>query len=190
MTLKKLSAILLFALLLFNLAGYRIWFYYAQMQSDQQLETSFDNNNYNENDLIAIKIPLVLPYQTNWKDFERVNGEVTLNGKIYKYVKRKLYDGELILLCLPDENKMRLQTARDDFFKFANDLQQNSSSKKSGNPSAGNFKNIISDFDKQFNEAITSSFIENIEYCLPQNIHSLISRAHSSPEQPPEIIKA
>ncbi len=130
MILKKSIAIFFLALFLFNLIGYKSLFYYLQQQSDEQFRASLDKNDYNAQDLITIKIPLSVPYQVESKDFERVDGEINLDGKIYKYVKRKISNGDLILLCLPDQNKMRLQTAKDDFFKFANDLQQNSSSKK------------------------------------------------------------
>ncbi len=58
-----------------------------------------------------------VPYQIEQKDFERFDGEVNLNGKIYKYVKRKVCDGNLVLLCLPDHNKMNLETAKNDLFK-------------------------------------------------------------------------
>ncbi len=127
--LKKLSAILLLGLFLFNAAGYRVWFYYAQQQADIQMIASLDQDEYNAADLITIKIPINLPYQSNWKEFERVDGEVNIEGKIYKYVKRKVQDGELVLLCLPDKNKTRLTTAKDEFFKYANNLVQHNSSK-------------------------------------------------------------
>jgi hypothetical protein len=69
--LKKLAAILLIALFIFNLFGYRILFYFAQRQSDINIEMALDNNQYNEEDLITIKIPILVPYQVERKDFER-----------------------------------------------------------------------------------------------------------------------
>ncbi|MGI8950521.1 MAG: hypothetical protein ACR2FN_02940 [Chitinophagaceae bacterium] len=185
--LKKLSAILLLALFIFNLFGYRIVFCYLQQQSDRQFEASIDKEDYNETDLITIKIPLSLPYQTDWKDFERVNGEVNFNGKIYKYVKRKVYNDELILLCLPDESKMRLENAKVEFFRCTNDLQQNSSSKKSDNSSSNNLKNIVSDFEKLNTEKINFLNPQKINYSFAQNISSFLSRANSLPERPPEL---
>ena len=181
---KKLAAISLLALFFFNLAGYRIWFYYAQYTADVQLEASLDKEEYNEDELITIKVPLSLPYQTNWNDFERVDGEINLDGTIYKYVKRKVSNGELILLCLPDHQKMHLQTAKDTFFKFANDLQ-NATSKKTANNIA--FKNVCSDFECQKNEWF-SVFIETAKkYDSPRNIYSVIPGTHTSLEQPPDL---
>jgi hypothetical protein len=63
--------------------GYRAWYYFTQIQSDISLQASLNNDEYNEADLITIKIPLSLPYQTDSKDFQRIAGELTFKGKIY-----------------------------------------------------------------------------------------------------------
>jgi hypothetical protein len=86
---KKLAAISLLLLLLFNFVGYRVLFYALQHQADKQLETQLDKEAYNDEDLVTITVPLSLPYLTNWKDFERTDGEIKLDGKIYHYVKQK-----------------------------------------------------------------------------------------------------
>ena len=74
-----------------------------------------------------------MPYQNNWSDYERYDGEVELNGIHYKYVKRKIEDGQLVLLCLPNDTKMKLQASKNDFFKLVNDLQSPSQNKNSNN---------------------------------------------------------
>lgn len=181
---KKLAAILFLALFLFNIIGYRVVFYFAQKQDDIALETSLDRAEYNESELITIKVPISLPYQTNWKDFERVDGEISFDGKIYKYVKRKVEDGQLVLLCLPDEHKMRLQTARDDFFRLASDLNSSNSSKKSG--STISFNNVLSDFEKQQDQWSAAAIIYKVIYEIPADVPATISQSHNSPEQPPE----
>lgn len=127
---KKIAAILLLLLFTFNQFGYRLWFYLAEQKADMKWELLLDKYEYNPSQFITITIPISLPYQTNWKNFERIDGEITFNGKIYKYVERKVYNGNLILHCLPNYNKMRLQTARNDFFKYANDLNQNADASK------------------------------------------------------------
>jgi hypothetical protein len=113
--LKKLTAILCLALFLFNLAGYKCWFYYLQQKEQSSLESRLDKEDYNEKELIRFTIPLSMPYQVSWTGFERVDGEVTINGIIYKYVKRKVEDGQLILLCLPNYKKMKLEKASAEF---------------------------------------------------------------------------
>ena len=183
---KKLAAILLIALFTFNLFGYRILFYFAQQQSDINIEKALDKNEYNEEDLITIKIPISVPYQIERKDFERFDGEVNLHGKIYKYVKRKVCDGNLILLCLPDHNKMHLETAKNDLFKYSNDLQ-NAGSKKSDNSKSFNAKHLSNDYNQNVAEYKMAFYnFVNTYYSL-KKASPLPSALHRSPEQPPEL---
>lgn len=185
---KKVAAILLISIFLFNLFGYRLLFNYAQQQSDITLEASLDKNEFNEAELITITVPLSVPYQNDQQNFERVDGELKVNGKIYKYVKRKISGGQLILMCLPDHKKMQLQSAKDEFFKYANDLVQNNHSKKSDKSKSGVFKNLMAEYDNYTAEFTTAYSIANIVYSISKQLNFLPSSPHSSPEQPPELI--
>lgn len=186
---KQIAAILLITVFLFNLFGYRLLLNYAQHQSNQKLEANFDNNNYNEAELITVKVPLSLPYQNNQQDFERVDGEIKINGKIYKFVKRKISNGELLLMCLPDHKKMELQSAKDEFFKYANDLVQSKSSKKSDHSKAGAFKNLVGEYDNYTNQLTSHFSLTNIvDYTISNGLKYLPSSPHLSPDQPPELI--
>lgn len=184
---KKLSAILLIALFLFNLFGYRLLFNYEQQQSDVKLEAALDKEEYNDADLVTIKVPLSLPYVNSQNSFERINGEITVNGKILKYVKRKISGGNLILLCLPDDNKMRLEAAKDDFFKYATDLVQGHQSKKSGNTKSGVFKNVLSEYNVINSNYHHSASCSLYDYCFTEQSNSLPSSHHRLPERPPEV---
>ena len=184
---KKLAAILLIALFIFNLFGYRILYYFAQQDSDINLEKALDKDQYSEEDLITIKIPISVPYQVERKDFERFDGEIKLNGKIYKYVKRKVCDGNLVLLCLPDHNKMRLETAKNDLFKNSNDLQ-NPGSKKPGNSKSVSGKNLSNEYNQNLAEYRIAFYDVLNNFAFPNLATPLSSGLHSSPEQPPELI--
>lgn len=184
--LKKLAAIFLFALFLFNITGYKIIFFYAQKQSDARLETSLDKNLYDEADLIAITVPLSLPYQNDQKEFDRVNGEISFNGKIYKYVKRRIAEGNLVLLCLPDYNKMRLKKEKEDFYKDVNSFAQNNGSKKQENSKGNSFKNVLSDYDQVHYQSEVALFGVHLSHKFLKHDCSLSAAPHSSPEQPPE----
>lgn len=141
---RKAVSIFLLLLMAFNLVGYRFCFDYLQKQADSKLALKIDHKNYEEESLITFSIPLSLPYLVNWSEFERVEGEVNLNGIIYTYVKRKVCDGKLILKCLPNHDKMNLETAKQNFFKLANDLQQHDGTQK--NNSNHMPKNGMSEF--------------------------------------------
>jgi len=131
--LRKYFSIFLLLILLFNIIGYRAWFYYAEIKADARLETRLDENRYEENEHIAITIPLDNPYQMEQRGLERISGEITLDGKTYKYVKRRVMEGNLIIYCIPDTHKMILKKAGSDYGNAVNDLAgNNKSSSRSG----------------------------------------------------------
>jgi len=96
-----------------------------------RLETQLDNDQYNESDLVSLKVPVAhLSYYNNSISFERVDGQIEINGIAYKYVKRRLYNDSIELLCIANPVSMQLKNAKDDFFKIANDLQNTAQNKK------------------------------------------------------------
>ena len=122
---KKLAAILLMGILLFNWLGYRVLISFLESKADMQLEAEFDENKYDESQLISIKVPVrYLPYYNSSSTFERVDGQIEIKGIQYKYVKKRIFNDSLEMLCIPNHASIKLQTAKNEFFKFSNDLQQ------------------------------------------------------------------
>ena len=183
---KRLVAILLVSVLLFNWFGYRVLSDIIEHQADLVLEQRLDNSDYDESQLIEIKVPIDLPYQTNWKEFERVDGEIEVDGIHYKYVKRMVYNDSLILLCLPHESKMRLQSARDEFFKLVNDLQNPSQNNKSdkGNPVSA--KNLVTEYYSSQNNWSIPKLTALFFQCYMDHSSRLASGFTISTEQPPD----
>ena len=129
-----------------------------------------------------------MPYQTVQSDWERVNGEIAFNGKTYKYVKRKITNGEVVLMCLPDVNKMRIQSAKNDFFKNTTDVAQNNGSKKSDNGKTNIFKNLLSEYDQNavsYTLALIGSTSRQRAFTQSDK---LLSAPHIPAIQPPDII--
>ena len=163
--------------------GYRAWFYYAERKADAMLETQLDENRYDENDLVAITVPLDNPYQIEQKGFERISGEVTLDGTTYKYVKRRVTEGNLIIYCIPDIHKMILKKAGSDYGNAANDLSGNnkSSSRKSIQKSFNG-----TDYENHFYQyqlPLTATTLESPIACLNVSIQEPLM---SSPGKPPQ----
>lgn len=187
---KKITAIFFLILFSFNWFGYRLAYDYMQKQANKQLEVSLDNNDYNESQLIVIKVAVNLPYQTSWSSYERYNGEIQLNGVKYKYVKRKLANDTLYLKCIPNTKEMMLQTAKNDFFRLSNNLLQNSNSKKADN-NASVFKNLQPVFsESSLGVEISTPFEDNAQNWIPLKPTNLLSIIHLSPEQPPDAVTA
>lgn len=71
-----------------------------------------DNHQYSQDELIEIAIPFYIPYQTESSGYERVDGEITIKGIHYNYVKRKYSNGSLFLVCIVNKGKSELQSSK------------------------------------------------------------------------------
>jgi hypothetical protein len=144
--LKKVAATLLSAMLLFNWVGYKVLIYTMEHKASEQLEARLDTNDFDESQLISIKVPAYhLSYYSNSSQFERTNGQVEVNGIQYKYVKKRLFNDSLEFICIPDHSATQLQMAKNDFFKQVNDLQHVGQGKKS-NSHAGPSVSFSTDY--------------------------------------------
>jgi hypothetical protein len=129
---KRIAAIILLGLLLFNWIGYEIYTAVLEDHADKSMVANLDQNNYSDADLISIKVPAVhLSSYVNSKEFQRIDGQIEIGGIQYNYVKRRFSEDSLELLCIPNKTATRIQTAKDEFFKLVNDLQHPGQSKKS-----------------------------------------------------------
>ena len=108
-----MAAILLLLIFLFNLAGYRVMIYFLLKHSAQKLEAMIDREEYLEEELFEMRVPMNMPYQQRFSTFERYYGQINIEGIEYTYVKRKVEGNILILKCLPDHVSTRLQQIRD-----------------------------------------------------------------------------
>lgn len=170
---KQAAAIFLLGIFSFNIFGYRIVADYLAHKADVNLETTLDKEDYDEDGLISIKQSVRLPYYNNSKTFQRIDGEVKKNGVIYKYVKSRIYNDSLEMLCIPHTAKMQIQNSKKEFFKLANDLQQDNNKKKSA-PEQKQVKSLVSEYEEiqniPYNESciiLTTSFF-NKNATLPQ----------------------
>lgn len=155
--LKRTVSILLLLMLAFNWIGYRMLTSFMESNADIALEAKIENNDYDESSLIEIRVPLNAPYfSENLTTFERYSGELELDGIHYKYVKRKVVDGELVLLCLPNKNKTSLQNSRTEFFKLVNDLNQ---TQNKGKNTASSFKSVTTEYKQENNSWVLSPLL-------------------------------
>ena len=184
---RQLSAIFLILIFLFNLTGYRLLLQYWEARENTKMEVKLDQQQYDEKDLVEVKIPIHLPYHSNWNDFEKYDGEIDIDGVHYKYVKRKIFNDSLVLLCIPDKIKTKINTARDEFFSLVNDLQKDTGNAKSSHPSVS-FQFSAGDYIGQQAEDWAIAAISNVvSYCTVTGASPLLSISVSSPWQPPDV---
>ena len=131
---------MLLGILLFNLCGYQILHVYLEERAGHQFQLKLDINNYDETTLISIKVPAEhLTYYNHSVHFERFSGQIEIGGVTYSYVKRRLYNDTIEMLCIPNQTEMELQKTKIDFFNLVNDLKPSGQDKKSGSHSFKNF---------------------------------------------------
>ena len=157
-------------------------------KANTRLEAQLDDNNYDESQLVSIKVPAThLAYYNNSKLFERVDGEIEINGIQYKYVKKRLYKDSLEYLCIPNNDVIKARNSRDEFFKLVNDLQQTNQSKKS-TPNSNTSKNFIADYyldDVSYQMTLYNNSVS--EKTLLFNSTRLANCDIPVAEQPPEL---
>ena len=128
---KTAAAILLSGILLYNWFGCRVLNDFLQDRADLQLQSQLDLRHYDESRLISIKLPATrLAYYNNSALFERVDGRIEINGIPYQYVKRRIYNDSIELLCIPNQMALKLRVSGEDYFKLINDIQRS----KQGHP--------------------------------------------------------
>lgn len=149
------------------------------------MERAIDGNEYAEGQLISIKQPANLPYYTNSFDFHRIDGEVNIDGIIFKYVKCRIYNDSLELLCLPNTGKMKIQAAKADFSKMASDFQQSTHKKKS-NADTKSPQKTISEYEEYVTRVAFSLTPLPINHTIrhPLFVSTLFTKLV---EQPPEL---
>ena len=182
---KKLAAILLLAIFTFNMVGYQLVYNVMANKSDAALELALDTQEYNDTDLICIKQPTNLPYYTDTKDFKRIDGEVEIDGVKYKYVKCRISNGNLEMLCIPNKAKMQIEQSKNDYAKFAHDFQQDNNKKKSGSENKS-FQKLLSEFEEL--QQLTSGAITSVHNTSFVLYNTPVEDKHffNTVEQPPD----
>lgn len=109
-----------------------------------RLASRIDRQQYDVSQLISIKVPVThLSYYNNSGSFERVDGQIEINGIPYQYVQRRIFNDSLELLCIPNQMALRLRMSRDEYFKLVNDIQRSAGSRPGSHPV--NTKSFIAD---------------------------------------------
>jgi hypothetical protein len=112
--------------LFFNWYGYQLITGYWQDRADRRLEASLDRKDYDESQLISIKVAVTsLSYYNSTTDFQRVDGQIDIGGVQYKYVERRILQDSIEYRCIPNQMAIRLKNAKDNYFQLVNDLSRN-----------------------------------------------------------------
>lgn len=169
---------------LFNFIGYSVVFRYLMARSDSRINQQIDIGEYDRAALLILKVPMHLPYFTDWKDFERAEGEIEIEGTHYTYVEKKFSNDTLYLACLPNSDKTSLSQAKHS---FASEQNATPAGNKKNNE-AGIKKGLIG--SEYYNASSLTSFA-NTTLCIADSYFgyssSLTSAFLAAPFTPPDM---
>ncbi|MET3978590.1 hypothetical protein ABIB62_001159 [Mucilaginibacter sp. UYP25] len=119
---KKLIAIFLLHVLLFNIGGHLALHQYVTYQSNELYNHQVASNKYNIKDLTEVKIPMSMPGITDQVSYEAVSGRVNFQNASYNYVKLRVTSTGIYLMCVPNYETTTLSTQNIIDAKNINDI--------------------------------------------------------------------
>jgi hypothetical protein len=136
---KRLIAIVVLNIFLLNVLGYYGVLLGLKTASGDQITERLNSDMYDLGGTVTFKVPLAVPYGTDSRNYESVNGEFEKDGEIYRLVKQRFYQDTLYIVCIKDEKTSKINSALEDFVQsFAG--QEDDSQQKSVS------QNLIKDY--------------------------------------------
>ena len=96
-------------------------------KTDQQLEAQLDAGKYNESTTLLLKVPVPLPYQNNWNEYQRVDGEIIYHGQHYNAVKHRLFQDTMYTVYVKNVVKNKLYQKINDVVRLFTGVPASSS---------------------------------------------------------------
>ena len=153
-----------------------------QHNADRRLESSIDNSEYDESQLVEMRVQMNMPYQQRFTDFERHYGEIDINGKTYTYVKRKVEGDVLIVKCLVNTSKEQLKAIKSAWAK----MNSGNETDQPGKQQQSFAKNFWSEYDgENAFQSLKDPVITSASSLSYYNFH-LPKVEGNTPHQPPE----
>ncbi len=184
---KKIAIILLLGIFMVNSIGYRFIMSYFGQKANTNMIAKLDNHQYNEHELIEIKVPLNLPYFINWENFERCDGQVEFNGTTYNYVARKYSNNEMIYRCIPNREHDHINTAKKAIDNLVFSDTKDAKEKKPASPLSNYFK-TLSEYDDNIQQYSSNLLHLAVRQQYPVQAtalyHTIAEQQTPPPDQP------
>lgn len=124
---KKCLAILLLALLLFQVGGYHLFFWSLRAHAKKDLLKRLDAEEYSADEVAVLSLPVNLPYVLNESGFVPAQGEVEYKGQYYNLVKQMIKNDTLFMVCIKDNNRAALEKTIGEYTNIIVDVPAPSS---------------------------------------------------------------
>lgn len=180
---KRFVSILLFGLLLYNMVGYSVVYWLGgnvalEVQKDKPLYT------VQEGDFVTVKVPVSLPYQTDWTAPEPVQGTIQAGDEFYEMVEQIMLNDTLFIKCKPNRD------ARANFEALSEHIDQHIKNQTTELPKpskawAGQWLKEYVSFQRLHVFYVVEWLTDSAP--LTANVSSLISRTMRVVSPPPEL---
>jgi hypothetical protein len=182
--LKKILAIFMLAVLVFNTGGYMLLYQYFIHESDQFANEQISKGYYKPEELVEIKIPIRMPYVQEQREYENISGQIQLKGNCYNYVALKMTRDTMYVKCIPNYTKTKLVNDNVITAKEVSDsplAKKNHAPlvKKTGIDNEYNYSVVLFDLAVPA-KALRVAFF----YKAPKTLSTYLS----SPGQPPDML--
>lgn len=179
---KRLVSILLLSLLLYNMVGYSVVYWLGGNVALEAQKDELDSSLKEE--YITVKVPVSLPYQTNWTAPQSVQGKLQVGSEFYEMVEQIMLNDTIYITCKPDRD------ARANFYALAEHINKHINDNANDGPQPS--KSIVIHLLKEyvsFKRVHTFFIIESLSDSTPLNQFSFLLLFHAfgvlSP--PPEV---
>jgi hypothetical protein len=134
---------------------------------------------------ITVKVPVSLPYQTNWTAPQPVQGKLQVGNEFYEMVEQIMLNDTIYITCKPDRD------ARANFYALADHINKHIHDHAADGPKPS--KSIVIQLLKEyvsFQRVHTFFIIESLSDSTPLQQPSfwLLSRAFGVFSPPPESV--
>lgn len=177
---RKVFALFLIVLVLFNSVGYYGLLSFLRYRSSAQLLERLENQAEPEAEALTVRIPLSIPYMPDRTDFDVVRGDLEHNGDYYGAARQKYERDTLTVTYYKDNRLSAIHESFRDFVKGVTDTPESQ-------PKGKAIPTIIKDF---MVEAIGLS-PESIGWVQQVEIHETADRCrppHDSILLPPPSV--
>ena len=182
---KRLVAISLLGLLLFNAFGYYVLFAYEQAEARRLQLAELPDSAFD-----IIKLPASTYVHLEDTPFEYVNGEFQVGGKTYQTVKQRIVNDVLEIYCLRNVRADQITAKFNDFVQDQMVWKSNTSHNDS--PTKQLLKSFLKDYIPNNAHQFTRLFASNTEGSVAVKIRAvndafLASAVVECISPPPEV---
>lgn len=174
---------MLLSLLLYNMVGYSVVYWLGgNVALDEQKD---ELESFLKDEYIIVKVPVSLPYQTNWTAPQFVQGQLQVGSEFYEMVEQIMLNDTIYITCKPDRD------ARANFYALAEHISKHIHDNANDGPQPS--KSIVIQLLKEyvsFQRIHRFFIIKSLSDSTPlQNFSFLtLSRAFGVISPPPESV--